>query len=96
LAPRNDANAALVEEGQRMGQNVDAAKGLSFPADLPVLTFVSQGTSDALPEWYPAHQEQLEGLLRSKLIVVNDSHYLHYHHSAKIAEAARAFLDGPV
>jgi hypothetical protein len=39
------------------------------------------------------HQEQLKGLLRSELIVVADSHYLHYHHSAEIAEALRVFLD---
>jgi pimeloyl-ACP methyl ester carboxylesterase len=95
LALRNDSTPALVEESQRMGQNVNAAKGLSFPAELPVLTFVAQDTIDILPEWYPAHQEQLKGLVRSKLIVVNDGHYLHYHHSPEIADAVRAFLDGP-
>ena len=96
LALRNDSTPALVEESHRMGQNVNAAKGLSFPAELPVLTFLAQDTINALPEWYPAHQEQLQGLERSKLIVVDDGgHYLHYHHSAEIANAVHAFLDGP-
>ena len=95
LMLRNDSTPALVEESHRMGQNVNAAKGLSFPAELPVLAFVAQDTIDILPEWYPAHQQQLQGLVRSKLIVMDDSHYLHYHHSSEIAKTVRAFLDGP-
>jgi hypothetical protein len=59
------------------------------------LAFLAQDTIDSQPEWYPAHQEQLEGLVRSKLIVVDDGHYLHYHHSPEIADAVRAFLDAP-
>ena len=95
LMLRNDSTPALVEESHRMGQNVNAAKGLSFPAKLPVLAFVAQNTIDLLPEWYPAHQAQLDGLVRSKLIVIDDSHYLHYHHSPEIADAVRTFLDAP-
>ena len=56
-----------------MGQNVNAAKGLSFPAELPVLAFLAQDTIDILPEWYPAHQEQLKGPVCSKLIVLDDA-----------------------
>jgi pimeloyl-ACP methyl ester carboxylesterase len=95
LMLRNDSTPALVEESHRMAQNVNAAKALSFPAELPVLAFVAQNTIDLLPEWYPAHQAQLKGLVRSKLIVVNDSHYLHYHHSPQIADTVRAFLNAP-
>jgi hypothetical protein len=95
LALRNDSTPAVVEESQRMGQNVNAAKGLSFPADLPVLDFLAQDNIDLAPEWLPAHQEQLVGLKRSKLVVIDDGHYLHYHHSPEIADAVRAFLDAP-
>jgi hypothetical protein len=93
LMLRNDSTPAVVEESHRMGQNVNAAKGLTFPADLPVLAFVAQDTIDVLPEWFSAHQDQLIGLEHSKLIVVDDGHYLHYHHSDEIAHAARVFLD---
>ena len=95
LVLRNDSTPAVVEEGLRMGENVEAVKGLSFPAELPVLTFLAQDNIDAEPKWYPAHQEQLEGLEHSKLIVIDDGHYLHHHHSPQIAAAVRAFLDGP-
>src|SRR3954454_10853772 len=44
LTLRNDSTPALVEESHRMGQNVNVAKGLSFPAKLPVLAFVAQNT----------------------------------------------------
>jgi pimeloyl-ACP methyl ester carboxylesterase len=93
LTLRNDSNPALVEESHRMGQNVNDAKGLSFPADLPVLAFVAQDTIDMVPEWYPAHQQQLLGLVHSKLVVIDDGHYLHHHHSREIGAAARVFID---
>lgn len=95
LVLRNDSTPALVEESQRMAENVDAAKGLTFPTELPVLAFVAQDTVDLLPEWYPAHQQQLDGLVRSTLVLIDDGHYLHHHHSAEIADGVRAFLDAP-
>jgi pimeloyl-ACP methyl ester carboxylesterase len=95
LALRNDSTPALVEENSREAQNVEAVRGLSFPAELPVLAFVAQDSMDHLGEWYPAHQKQLQGLIRSKLIVIDDGHYMHHHHSAEIAEAVRAFVDAP-
>jgi len=95
LVLRNDSTAAVVEESTRMAQNVEAVKGLTFPATLPVLTFVAQDNMDVLAEWYPAHQKQLDGLAHSKLIVIDDSHYLHYRHSPEIADAVRTFLTAP-
>jgi pimeloyl-ACP methyl ester carboxylesterase len=93
LAIRNFFNPAVVEENHREARNVEAVRGLAYPAELPVLAFVAQDTITALPEWYPAHQKQLRGLVRSKLVLVDDGHYLHYHHSPEIADVARAFLD---
>jgi pimeloyl-ACP methyl ester carboxylesterase len=93
LVLRNDSTPAMVEESRREAQNVEAVRGLSFPAEIPVLAFVAQDTMDASPEWYSAHQKQLKGLVRSKLIVVDDGHYLHYRHSPEIADGVRAFLD---
>lgn len=95
LLLRNDSTAALVEESEEMARNVDAVRGLSFPAELPVLTFLAQDSMDQLPSWYPSHQEQLAGLVQSKLVIINDSHDLHHHHSPEIADAVRTFLDPP-
>lgn len=95
LVLRNDSTPAVVEESERTAQNVEAVKELSFPAELPVLSFVAQDSMDHLPVWHPAHQQQLEGLVRAKLVVIDDTHYLHYHHSLEIADTVRTFLDGP-
>ena len=92
LALRNDSNPALVDESDRMAQNVEAVKGLTFPANLPVLTFLAQDSIDRLPAWLPAHQRQLEGLQHARLVVIDDSHYLHHRHSPEIAGTVRTFL----
>jgi pimeloyl-ACP methyl ester carboxylesterase len=93
LVLRNDSTQAVVEENNRIAQNVDALKGASFPTELPVLTFLAQESMDYLPIWYPTHQEQLAGLAQSKLVIIDDSHYLHHHHSPEIADTIRTFLD---
>lgn len=95
LVLRNDSTPAVVEEARWETRNVDAVRGLSYPVDLPVLAFVAQDSIDALPEWYPAHQAQLAGLQRSELVVLDDVHHLHHHHSPEIAAAVRTFLGGP-
>jgi hypothetical protein len=81
LVLRNDSTPAVVEENNRIAQDVVALKGVTFPADLPVLTFLAQDSMDRLPVWYPTHQEQLAGLVQSKLVIIDDSHHLHHHHS---------------
>ncbi len=92
LVLRDDSTPAVVEESHRLAENVEAVKGLSFPADLPVLSFLAQDSMDHLPVWYPAHAAQLEGLAHSQLVVIDDGHYLHHHHSPQIAETALTFL----
>ena len=69
-----------------------AVERLTFPADLPVLTFLAQDNIDHLPVWLPAHQQQLEGRAHGQLVVIDDSHYLHHHHAPQIAAEVRTFL----
>ena len=89
----NYANLALIDENNRSAENFRAVVNLSYPADLPVLAFVSQQLADANELWLPAHVAQLEPSDRSELAVLDGDHYLHWTHSAEMVATMRSFLD---
>src|SRR5690606_5509944 len=88
----NYANPALIDENNRTPENFRAVADLSYPADLPVLAFVSQQLVDARTRWLPAHMEQLAQSDRSELLVLDGDHYLHWTHSPEMTAAMRSFL----
>ncbi len=88
----NYANPAMIDENNRSAENFDAVAGLSYPSELPVLAFLSQQLIDANAQWRPAHEQQLESVDRSELVVFNGGHYLHWTHSKEMAESIEQFL----
>jgi pimeloyl-ACP methyl ester carboxylesterase len=88
----NYANPAVIDENNRSAENFDAVAGLSYPAELPVLAFLSQQLIDANTQWRPAHEQQLESVDHSELVVFNGGHYLHWTHSKEMAESIEQFL----
>lgn len=89
----NYANPAMTDENNRSAQNVEAVAGLDYPAELPVLAFVSQQLIDADSRWLPAHEQQLGSAGCSELVVLDGGHYLHWSHSREMAAALDRFLD---
>lgn len=88
----NYANPAVIDENNKMAENFAAVSALAYPEDLPVLAFLSQQLIEANTEWYPAHEQQLEQLDRSQLVVLPGDHYLHWTHSREMGESVRTFL----
>ncbi len=88
----NYANPAMIDENNRSAANFDAVAAMSYPAELPVLSFLSQQLIDANTQWRPAHEKQLEPLDRSELVVLDGGHYLHWTHSEEMAESLNRFI----
>lgn len=88
----NYANPAVIDENNRSAENFAAVARLGYPRELPVLAFVSRQLIDANTQWRPAHEQQLEALERSELVVLEGGHHLHWTHSKELAESLDAFL----
>ena len=88
----NYANPALIDENNRTAENFRDVAELRYPNDLPVLAFVSQQLVDANERWLPAHEQQLEHLNHSELVLLDGDHYLHWTHSPEMAAAIQSFL----
>lgn len=86
----NWANPALLDEANHAEANFEAVQDMSFPSDLPVLSFIKKEGSQA--RWKELHQAQLANLKRGELIELDGGHYPHWTQSEALAEHISDFL----
>jgi pimeloyl-ACP methyl ester carboxylesterase len=86
----NYTNPALVDEANQATRNFATVDRMTYPSDLPVLSFVTK--EDSQPRWGELHKRQLQNLDRGELVKLDGAHYLHWTHAAEIAEAVTTFL----
>ena len=66
---------------------------LSFPKDLPVLMFVSDGNIKMTKGWWQTlHEKQIASLTNKEMKILKGSHYLHWNNSDIMAEEAKRFI----
>jgi pimeloyl-ACP methyl ester carboxylesterase len=90
----NFGNAAVVDEGVQSTHNFAVVDGMSYPRDLPVLSFIKKDGNQA--GWRELHRAQLQDLDRGELIELDGGHYLHWTQSKAIAQKVTEFLAGTV
>jgi pimeloyl-ACP methyl ester carboxylesterase len=83
-------NAAVTDEANQGTRNFAALEDLTYPSDLPVLSFIKQKGSQ--PHWRELHEAQLDGLEHGELVELDGGHYLHWTHSPEIADELDEFL----
>jgi pimeloyl-ACP methyl ester carboxylesterase len=86
----NWANPAVLDEANQGARNVAAVQSMTYPADLPVLSFIKMKGSQA--RWKELHQAQPANLARGELIELDGGHYLHWTQSEALAEHLSDFL----
>jgi pimeloyl-ACP methyl ester carboxylesterase len=86
----NWANPALLDEARQGEHNFAVVEKMTFPNDLPVLSFIKKEGNQ--PRWRELHEEQLGNLQNSELVELNGGHYLHWTHSKAIAQRVTQFL----
>lgn len=89
LSAKNAGAPTMVDEVEHTPGNFAAVSGEVFPADLPVLSFVS-GQDTA--EWIDIHEQQAASVEHGEVVVLDGPHYLHHELSAEIAQGTAAFL----
>jgi pimeloyl-ACP methyl ester carboxylesterase len=86
----NYGNPAVTDEADQGARNFATVEDLTYPSDLPVLSFIKQ--KDNQPRWRELHEVQLENLERGELVELDGGHYLHWTLSAEIADTVDEFL----
>lgn len=70
---------------RRQKRNFEEARDMKFPESVPVLFFLSDESSELLPEWRDLHQAVIGGADGGKIVPLDGSHYLHYEYPGEIA-----------
>lgn len=86
----NWANPAVLDEATHGAHNFASVRGMRFPDDLPVLSFIKKEGSQ--PHWKELHEAQLANLSHGELVELDGGHYLHWNQSEALAEHIRDFL----
>ncbi|MBF4568621.1 alpha/beta hydrolase [Plantibacter sp. VKM Ac-2880] len=91
ISQRNTSSATSSDEMSRIAANFRAAKGKTFPSDLPVLLFV-QRHNPTVEGWLPLHEDQAASVIHGEVVPLDADHYLHHTKSPEIAAGVGRFL----
>ncbi len=90
---RHGTSKAIANEGKQINKNMLQCRLLSFPKDLPVLMFVSDGNIKMTKGWWQTlHEKQIASLTNKEMKILKGSHYLHWSNSDIMAEEAKRFI----
>lgn len=92
IADWNFANAAVADEWAKVSYNAAKAGSRPFPADVPVLEFLSTESIDGNPAWRETHEQELAGVTTQRIEIVEGRHYLHWSQAPKLADDITTFL----
>ncbi|SFN40499.1 alpha/beta fold hydrolase [Mycetocola miduiensis] len=86
----NWANPAILDEANQGERNLSVVEDMTYPHDIPVLSFIKKEGSQA--GWRELHEKQLENQDRGELVELDGGHYLHWTQAEELARRIDQFL----
>lgn len=88
----NNSNDTVLNEVQNLTKNFKMSYHLKFPKTIPTLFFLSKKTCKQIKQWEKMHMEIATYHDKSKAILYEGTHFLHYSHAQQIANETVAWL----
>jgi len=85
-------NRTMMDELGHLEENLEAVRGMRFPAHIPVLHFISEDSCRMLHTWEKLHQDVITETGRSKILHFGKKHYLHYERRQDLAAEVRKWI----
>ena len=86
-------NATVTNEVKCLKENCEQEMEYSFPESIPVLYILAKDTIDSDLQWEKQHQDLTGNNSRSKVTVMEGSHYLHICDAKKLCENVINWLE---
>lgn len=86
----NFDNQAVFDETNRIAENARKVQSLTYPDDMPVLTFLAE--DNGAPSKTGLHESRLRNVRHHEIQVLPGGHYLHWTQSPAMANKISAFL----
>lgn len=88
----NFGNPSVSDEWNQLAANSTKTNARPFPANVPVLQFLSTASIDQIPGWRSNHEAELAGVVTHELDVLDGAHYQHWTQSSVMATTITAFI----
>lgn len=85
-------NSDIMNELKSMEDNLESIRDMKFPANVPVLQFVSGDNCNLLKSWELLHREVITETDRSEVLRLEGGHYLHFEKKEEIVEKVRDWI----
>lgn len=86
------ANDTVLNELQNSTRNFNIANNMLFPIEIPVLFFLSSQSCKQIKTWEELHFNTLQEHVKSKIVVYQGNHFLHYSHHKEIVTETCTWL----
>lgn len=88
-------NKNIVEEANKIEENAEKTKNLSFPAQLPVMIFMKEDdkVTDDGKSMESFYEQQLNAVNNQRLVTLKGHHYLHWKNYKKMTGEIKSFVD---
>lgn len=91
LASKNSFNQNIINETKSIQEAIRTIDGLDKP-QVPILLFSSDGKETGVSNWNTLQQEYLSDVKKSKIVILETGHYVHYEEYEKISRKIRSFI----
>lgn len=85
-------NKTVMNEQYNSIENFTKAKCLKFPEGMPILFFLSSKECEKLKQWNILHEEIITDKERSKIVILEGPHFLHYYYSQEIINTFKKWV----
>ncbi len=88
----NYGNLSIADEWAQLAANSTKTAAHPFPANIPVLEFLSSESVASMPSWLEKHQRELDTVTTHELQIVTGAHYLHWTQAPLLGQAISSFV----
>lgn len=85
-------NKTVLQELDQMDRNLETVRDMKFPAQMPVLEFLSGNNCDMMPNWEQLHKDVIADEGIAEIRILDGGHYVHLEHPEEIAEKVTSWI----
>lgn len=85
-------NGTVLQELNQMGRNLETIRDMKFPAQIPVLEFLSGDNCVTMPNWEQLHKDTIVEEENEEIRILDGGHYVHLEHPKEIAERVEEWI----
>ena len=93
LAYKNLLNDNMMAEFKNSKKNLNEILEIKFPDQIPVFYFLASENCNKTPQWEMLHKDVITNKSKSRVVILEGEHYLHYRYVDEMANQVYKWLN---